>query len=98
MKSLYDTGHRVIVLTGTVIGVNQTGMDYRINQLRSLGLEKNVHFSEVTICQGGSVEEVGVMKGMFCRDEGVALMIEDTDIYIESIKEQSPTTLNLRMR
>lgn len=98
MLGLFKLGHEVYPLMGTVVGVNQTGEEYRINQLKSLGLEKGTHYTDVVVCQGNSVEEVGELKGDFCKERKAKLLIEDTDIYIESVLRRSPETLCLRMR
>lgn len=98
MRSLRNSGHTVYALTGTVIGFNQTGEEYRIDQLRSHGLEKGVDYDDVVVCVGTSPEVVGEMKGEFCRDKEVALLVEDTDIYIASVNKHTKNkTLCLRM-
>lgn len=98
MTGLLNLGHDVYPLTGTVVGVNQTGEEYRINQLKSLGIEKGKHYTDVVVCQANSVEEVGELKGDFCKKFGSKLLVEDSDIYIDSVNRRSPETLCLRMR
>lgn len=97
MKSLFQAGHAVYPLTGTVIGFNQTGEDYRIAQLKSFGLTKGEHYTDVVVCEGVSPEDCGEMKGKFCKDNNVIFMVEDTQIYIDSIRKHSPRTTNLKM-
>lgn len=97
MKALMESGHMVYPLTGTVIGVNQSGEEYRINQLAFYGMKKGEHYTDVVVCVGNSPEDCGEMKGKFCKERGVAFMVEDTGIYAASIQRHSPETLCLRM-
>lgn len=98
MESLVQCGHDVFPLTGTVIGCHPTGEEYRIKQLLSMGFEKGKHYTDVVVCEGQSPEDVGKMKGDFCKDRESRLLVEDTDIYIESVKRKSPGTLCLRVK
>lgn len=97
-NALINSGHRVVILTGALGPTNGGDPEWRRAQIESLGLKKGEHFSECIIARGGSFEEVADMKGVFCRDEKMMLMIEDTDLFIEGVKRHSPNTLCLRMR
>lgn len=98
MKSLMDSGHTVYPLTGTISGhPYQTDEAYRVRQLKTYGMEKGEHYTDVVLCVGRSVEDCGDLKGKFCKEQGVAFMVEDTGIYAASIKKYSPETLCLRM-
>lgn len=97
MNSLVKAGHEVYPLTGTIVGWNQTGDEYRINQLKSMGIEKGTDYTDVVVCVEQTVNGVGDLKGNFCKTKNVDFMIEDTGIYADSIKKFSPNTLCLRM-
>jgi hypothetical protein len=97
MAALVKDGHDVVVLTGAV-GPPGSIPGWRLAQLRALGLEAHVHFTECQIACGRTTDEVGQMKGDFCRETGAALMVEDTDAWITSIRARSPETLCLLMR
>ena len=96
MKALMKDGHHVTVLTGAV-GPPGNSPQWRLNQLHSLGVLPGEHFGELAIANGINTDEVADKKAGFCRDEGFAFMIDDTDSWVEKIRAASPNTLCLRM-
>lgn len=101
MKSLVDAGHTVYPLTGMIASgtvMNSRQFEsFRENQLKTFGLEKDTHYTDVVVCVAEKIEDCGLLKGKFCKENGVAFMVEDTQIYHDAIIGESPNTLCLRM-
>lgn len=96
MRALRDGGHYVCVLTSSC-GPPGNSPDWRLAQLASLGILPSVHFDEVLIALGETPDLVGDKKGLICRSEGIAFMVDDTEAWLQKIKASSPYTLCVGM-
>lgn len=97
MRGLRAIGHEVYPLTGNIIGTCQTPEQYRYDQLKSMGLERGIHYDDVVICEGRDYLDCGEIKGQWCKKHDIAFMVEDSRPFMDSIVRQSPETLVLRM-
>src|SRR4029077_15824406 len=97
MEALLKAGHQVYPLTAAMSSWGPDIEARRLAQLSKLGFEKGIHFTDVVVCVAGTLESCGNLKGQFCKDMNVSLMVEDTSIYADAIKRLSPATLCLRM-
>lgn len=73
MRALVAAGHEAVVLTGTGT------VEGRTRQLADLGLADA--YSRLVVMPGPSAAEVAVQKGEWCRENVVALMVEDQIAY-----------------
>lgn len=95
MASLVNGKHKVFCLTGTLHPVGHPshgGEEYRLKQLKELGLEKGRDFDDVVICCGQTFEDVGRLKGEFCRQYEADFLIDDMDLYLSLVMAISPKT------
>lgn len=100
MSALINAGHEVYPLTGSLeAGTvdSQVLLRYRTHQLGCLGIVKGKHYTEIAIAVGKTFEDVAQIKGKFCKEKNSAFMVEDVDLFIDGIKQHSPSTLCLRM-
>ena len=80
-----------VILTGNLHnGMTQAQLVAgRVEQLRPyIGEATN----RIVVCVGSSVQEVGRIKGEFCRDNLIDLLIDDSDIYLDAVRRISPGT------
>lgn len=96
MKALKASGHTVYILTGSL---GETPPDqlnaYRLNQAKELGLFPDTHFDDIVSCVNPSFEGVAKLKGIFCRENSIAWVVDDMPLYIQHIKVQSPETATM---
>jgi predicted ABC-type transport system involved in lysophospholipase L1 biosynthesis ATPase subunit len=87
--SLIDNGHTVTVLTGALHDFPDSAktVDGRLNQLRNLGLQPQLHFTDVHICIGVSGGEVAQLKRAYCKETNVDLLIDDEPTYCNAVAE-----------
>lgn len=46
----------------------------------------------IHICVGNSIHHIGILKGEFCRDNQIDLLIDDNEIYCKAVRKISPRT------
>ncbi len=95
MKALLSQGHKVFVLTGAlatnVVGGNEA---WRRAQLQSVDISPDC-YTDLAICVRPTFEEVGKLKGVFCKEYDINMIWEDTGIFIQGIKQESPATATM---
>jgi len=101
MLGLKKLGHTVYPLTGMVLPASSVMDDLletmRHGQLEALGLKKGEDYDDVVIVLGKNLDDCGQLKGKFCKEHRVDFMVDDTQLYVDGINEQSPDTLVLKM-
>lgn len=99
MKSLLDSGHLVFPLTAMQDSEMRDHYEQmRLFQLKNLGLEKGIHFTDVVVCVAPTLDGCGRLKGIFCKENDVVWMVEDTPLYRDEIAKESPSTLCVMMK
>ena len=97
MVSLIKGGHKVVVLTGAIQGIEIT-LEQRLQQLAGYDLYEDIHFNDLVIAVGRDIKEVATEKGNYCKAVGADMVFEDNEDYIRFIKAVSPSTTCLLMR
>lgn len=90
ISSLRAAGHQVSILTGSI---GPGDLNTRQEQLKRLGIFRDIHFRELCICEGANIQEVADGKGVFCRDLCVDMIFEDSPLYLTAVRRISPTTV-----
>jgi len=93
-NDLYHAGYILTIITG---GLKRAGEDddfarrhdHRYKQLEDLG----VNFNELYICVGVTTDDVAAQKAKLCRDLEIGIIFEDSEVYIQTIRRESPKTL-----
>jgi len=89
MVTLLLANNYITILPGSMAPNNEP---FRLNQLATLGITEDM-YSELTVCYGQSLDEVGQRKGEFCRDRKVDMLFEDMPIYLRYVRSISPQTV-----
>lgn len=91
--AMVKDGHTVTVLTGALLDFPDSARttEGRLAQLKALGLERGIHFSDVFVCVAASGGEVARAKRAWCLTYGVDLLIDDEPLYCQAVNELSST-------
>lgn len=89
MKELKRAGNNIYILTGAI--ASNISRNDRRNQLDGLGISPEL-YDDIAIANGINIEDVGRIKGEFCRDNNIDMLFEDMDVYIRKVNELSPQT------
>lgn len=89
-------GNEVHVITGTLNKQLHKAEEGKNKKLKRLNLDIKGIF--LTVVRGKTIKEVGKRKGLYCREQMIDMMIEDTELYLEEIKNYSPYTLCLLLK
>lgn len=89
MKAIKRDENKIVILTGSLSG--HPTYDERLKQITDLGITADL-YNELKIVDGQDQYAVALKKAVFCREEAVDMIFEDTDLYILKINEISPKT------
>jgi hypothetical protein len=84
-NDLHDAGHEVYVVTGGLSDEGEWTMAARQEKLAALG----VRCTAVIRCIDPDIARVGVLKGQECRRLGIAVMIDDSRLYLDGVAAAS---------
>lgn len=90
MEALVAAGHGVHVITGVMPGVTDEHLatvDGRAEQLRSLGLRQDEHYTTIHLAMARGAAAIGHRKRELCSSLGIELMFEDRSDYANAMRE-----------
>jgi hypothetical protein len=97
-NALRAAGWDVVFLTGCIYPgpgkADAAGMEAdRRKQLAGYGADSFA----VRVCVGRTLVEVATLKGVYCRDEDVHLLVDNDGLYCRTVRHMAPGTLVLRV-
>lgn len=101
-KTILGIGGTVVLLTGCTAPdpatVNNAGLvESRRRQVRAIPGAADMAVLDIVVCVGRDVADVADLKGAYCRDHGVTIVIDDAPEYCAAIRRLSPQTLVLQV-
>lgn len=99
MKRLLDAYPDSVLLTGCSVHDPESADIGMLLAGRHAQLEPLIGTVErhIEICVGRNSAEVAEMKGRFCREHSVQLLIDDSPDYCDAVRRLSPATAVLRV-
>jgi len=92
IENQLKAGNEVHVLTGRVSDTegNRASPRDRVEQLARLGITAYTHLVQITRRQ--QYPDIGIGKGVYCRENGIDMIMEDDVLYVREISRMSPGT------
>lgn len=90
---LFDAGHEVHILTGSVPGSDYTE-EKKVAKCHRLG----VRYTQLHLCAGNSMEEIGYVKAQYLNRLGIKFMVDDDPIFVRQMAHYSPARLLMVVR
>jgi hypothetical protein len=92
IENQLKAGNEVHVLTGSVRNTEEDAVSPpdRVEQLAKLGITAYTRLVQIT--RREQHPDIGIGKGVYCRDNGIDMILEDDVLYIWEIKKMSPET------
>lgn len=75
---LFDAGHTIYIVTGGHADSGEWTMEERVKKLNRLG----VRYTEIIRCLKPTIDEIGIEKGRVCKELGIELLFDDSQVYI----------------
>jgi len=77
-RDLFEAGHKIYIVTGGLEDSGEWTAESRMQRLKDLG----VPYTNIVRCLHPDITKIGAMKGDACRKLGIALLIDDSMMYI----------------
>ena len=92
IESQLKAGNEVHILTGRVAGTegDRESPPDRVEQLAKLGIFAYTRLVQVT--RMSQYPDIGIGKGVYCRENAIDMIIEDDELYVREISGTSPGT------
>jgi hypothetical protein len=92
IENQLKAGNEIHVLTGRVANAeaDMVSPPDRVEQLARLGITTYTRLVQIT--RRMQYPDIGAGKGVYCRDNGIDMIIEDDELYVREISRVSPGT------
>ncbi len=92
IESQLKAGNEVHVLTGSVRSreEDEESPRRRVEQLAKLGITEYTCLVQIT--RRSQYPDIGVGKGVYCKENSIDMIMEDDELYIREIAKRSPET------
>lgn len=94
-KAVLDAFPDAVILTGNIENgaTQEQFVTARREQLRQYIGETD---RDIVVCVGCSVPDVARLKGEYCRDNSIGMLLDDSDIYLDAVAKISPATSRMK--
>lgn len=87
-NDLFDAGHEVWVVTGGLADAGEWTQEARERKVAALG----VRCTGIIRCISPDIGRVGALKGEWCRELGITVMLDDDCLYLDGVAQAGGIT------